>query len=417
MGVKFTATLCLLLAIVAGSQFSIHGQIRRSTSSVEKTSQKLATAKIETSGGPKTETKAGRRTKGLPPREISASSATLAVGALIPTEQGDNRIPTTTGGNAQKTAQNYDIGIIPGANGCPLNSELITVYMDDEDDNNDNSASGWIGSFVQNRNTKLRFCRVNGEYFPHLYGVPYAVLQLGACPPQTTSFVRYFDNEDNDNENSASVSAGGSIYPSTMGNAPVSFTQLKFCLFSPVAPGPGTPTFPDLSVEYGVFASSNLPGILAAGTLHIDDEDANNENGYDFGYYSMQGQTGPIISGSYNTDIHIAKVKSGPPLPNLVSVSLNVSSVKGSYNGKDPILTVSIDAPAPPGGQKVFLDTSNNNLAWVMASSWSFTIPAGQTSESFSWFLGTKNVLVNRDVDILATVNGQTGNATLTLKH
>lgn len=101
--------------------------------------------------------------------------------------------------------------------------------------------------------------------------------------------------------------------------------------------------------------------------------------------------------------------------PNLHSVSLNVDSVKGGSNGTDPVMTVTLDKPAPPCGQTVYLSTSNSSLAWIYGSGF-FVIPPGQQSDHISWFVGTKNVFTTgKSVHIEATVNGQTGVALLKL--
>jgi hypothetical protein len=49
-------------------------------------------------------------------------------------------------GTAQ-AAGTYDVGIIPDQAGqCPAGSEYISIYMDDEDDDNQSSLSGWTGA-------------------------------------------------------------------------------------------------------------------------------------------------------------------------------------------------------------------------------------------------------------------------------
>ncbi|HKR02178.1 MAG TPA: hypothetical protein VJT09_15990 [Pyrinomonadaceae bacterium] len=411
--------VCLLLVICAGSQSHITAQDRKSNLPKENAPQNPLpkAAKVETSGGQKTENQAVRgrkRSEPLPKTELSAPT----LGDLAPVEREDSTTPKTvdstrqkTGNlNAAKTAAIYDVGIIPGANGCPPNSEAIEIYMDDEDDKNANSHGGWIGAIVHNRNTTFKFCRVDGANFPTPKDTAYAVLQLNTfCPPNSQPFSRYFDNEDYANENSYT----GNIYPSVVRIFPnssfglPSSSRLFFCLFLP-QPQSTMPSFPDFGIEYGVFASNDLPGILNSGWLHVDDEDVDNTNSYDSSYYSMIGAASKIISGSLNTDINIVKVRSGPTIPKLYSVSLNTSSVVGGSSCNNVVITVSLDAPALPGGQPVSLSSSNSNIAWIFAPKY-FTIPAGQTSESASCFMGTKNVTTNRKVTITALVNGQAG--------
>jgi hypothetical protein len=70
-------------------------------------------------------------------------------------------------------------------------------------------------------------------------------------------------------------------------------------------------------------------------------------------------------------------------------------------------VTVAIDAPAPTGGQRIDLDVSNGNLGNIMGDGY-FVIPAGQTSGSISWFLGTRKVYSNQSFDILVKASGST---------
>jgi hypothetical protein len=73
------------------------------------------------------------------------------------------------------------------------------------------------------------------------------------------------------------------------------------------------------------------------------------------------------------------------------SLGLDKDSVTGGNNGSSPTLTVALNAPAGPGGQKVALSVDDANLGNIMGSGW-FMIPQGQTSGQISWFLGTRRV-------------------------
>ncbi|MET3538877.1 hypothetical protein [Chryseobacterium limigenitum] len=81
----------------------------------------------------------------------------------------------------------------------------------------------------------------------------------------------------------------------------------------------------------------------------------------------------------------------GPHCIIINSISLSTNTLKGGKNDKEPNMTVYISAPAPPGGLKVLLSVSNNNLGNIMGDCY-FIIPAGETSGSISWFLGTRRV-------------------------
>lgn len=317
MTIKFASLLaaCLLLAVQWPLQLSTSAQVKQGEP-VKKQGPRgavPAAAKVETSGGTKTETKATRRRKGRAVTTRAGLNAQAKEGITpddsIRAEQGGAAAPGVGRVGEAKTALNYDIGIIPGVNGCPPNSEEITVHMDDEDNKNANYSFGWIGMIVQDRNTTFKFCRVDSWGFHSVSNAPYAVLQLDICPTGATSIERYFDNEDHDNQNSSSTSGGWGISPNNVSVGPPSYTRLKFCLFPALPSGSGMPAFPDLGVEYGVFAPPNLPINYGIGQLHIDDEDEDNENGYDNNYYSMIGEASTIISGSYNTDIKIVKVR------------------------------------------------------------------------------------------------------------
>ncbi len=100
----------------------------------------------------------------------------------------------------------------------------------------------------------------------------------------------------------------------------------------------------------------------------------------------------------------------GPMPGEMHSVSLSPTSVKGSKNYKAPTLSVNLDGPAKAGGQRVFVKSQDTSLAWLLVPSTNyFDIPAGQTSGGWSWFLGTKNVMVNKNANLIAEVNGRNG--------
>lgn len=200
----------------------------------------------------------------------------------------------------------FDIGIIPETQSCPAGSELIRIFMDDEDRRNANNRSGWIGATISNSNTTFVFCRVDGTAFTSMPGAYVVLLLSGQCPVGASPFTREFDNEDGPNTNSEYTSMGGGIYPSTSDRYR---TKLAFCSM-PAAAG-STGTFPDLGISYGVFAAGNFPGALATGWFHTDDEDDNNTNRF---YYNYEGQkflTDVIIArdGDRNTTLYTAKVK------------------------------------------------------------------------------------------------------------
>ena len=96
----------------------------------------------------------------------------------------------------------HDVGVIPAVGGsCPAPTE-VKIHMDNEDSNNNNQSSGWTGAISSGRNTLLEFCKIDGTKLgrlpaPSSGSAKYAVLKLGAqCPPGSTEFKRYHDDED-----------------------------------------------------------------------------------------------------------------------------------------------------------------------------------------------------------------------------
>jgi hypothetical protein len=107
-----------------------------------------------------------------------------------------------------------------------------------------------------------------------------------------------------------------------------------------------------------------------------------------------------------------------PSCIDLYSVSLNENTFIGGDNGNDPEMTVVLDAPAPPGGQRIYLSVSDTSNAGILGSDKFFDIPAGQKSGTISGFLGTESVLQDQTVDILVNAGGPiTGHATVYLHH
>lgn len=106
-----------------------------------------------------------------------------------------------------------------------------------------------------------------------------------------------------------------------------------------------------------------------------------------------------------------------PPCIDLYSVTLNENTFIGGDNGDDPTMTVVLDAPAPPGGQRIYLSLSDTSNAGILGNNY-FDIPAGQKSGAISGFLGTESVLQDQTTDIHVDAGGPiTGLATVYLHH
>jgi subtilisin family serine protease len=204
-----------------------------------------------------------------------------------------------------------DVGVIPEAGAvCP--GETISFQMDDEDNNNANSRSGWLGRIQSSNNTIYTFCRVNGtDFHPAVSGGPvifqsYAVLKLGAtCPAGAVEYLRHFDNEDRRNANWVS----GGVFPNLIDNN----STLNWCVFLPVPAGPAF-AFPNLGFGYGVVAPPTFSLALATGWIYQDDEDNRNDDWYldltqSPPLYSLPSPIPNLINGDHNTQTFLAKVR------------------------------------------------------------------------------------------------------------
>lgn len=126
--------------------------------------------------------------------------------------------------------------------------------------------------------------------------------------------------------------------------------------------------------------------------------------GYDFGLPGPAGLSEQVV-----LDF------SAPACIGIHSVSLSEDTFIGGSNDKAPTMTVAIDAPAPPGGQRVNLGVSNSNLGNIHGSGF-FMIEEGQTVGSISWFLGTRKVYAKKSFNIVVGVNATVGYANIKLK-
>jgi len=209
------------------------------------------------------------------------------------------------------------VGVIPNKAGdCPNDSEELTIYMDDENSDNRNKSSGWNGAIESTKNTKFRFCRVNGSIFkPVSNGEPYAVLKLSdQCPVGSREFKRRFDNNDYKNKNYSK----GDIAPNVVNRN----TYLRFCVFGEADSDEETmqsfPNFKNKSgniFSYGVFARSGFSYGKRDGYIYTDDEDSRNINkNYYYGTSSEKSQTKSdkkgIVDGGRNTTINLRQIKS-----------------------------------------------------------------------------------------------------------
>ena len=195
-----------------------------------------------------------------------------------------------------------DVGVIPNDRSCPASTATINIHMDNEDSRPASGTSGWVGGTFVDGNATFVFCRVDGNRFASLSSQNsassnYAVLRLGAhCPSGSIPFSRFFDNEDDSNDNWSA----GNISPNTnIGNS-----NLNFCLF---AGGSSTAPLPDLGFSYGVFAAPGFAFGIQHGAIFNDDEDNNNTNGYVVDP-SWQTAAQAIIVPGGNTTLNTARI-------------------------------------------------------------------------------------------------------------
>jgi hypothetical protein len=246
---------------------------------------------------------------------------TITVRFTYSNSSGSGSVPvliTGTVGSSTPSTPTYYVGVIPqtvssppSGSDCPGGTSLLYFQFDDEDGNNQNWHDGWIGATISDRNTRLYFCRVDGRQFKPLSSTNsvtnhYAVLKLGThCPPGSTSFSRYWDHEDINNQNDRWTSShnNADFFPnSTLGNDDI----LNFCLFRT-----GTDTmsqFPDLGFHYGVFAAADFSKAIQTGRVATDDEDGEKDNDNSMtGGADAQRIIEPTTEGR-NTTIHMARV-------------------------------------------------------------------------------------------------------------
>lgn len=203
----------------------------------------------------------------------------------------------------------YDVGVVLDAGeSCPTpagraSARTLDLFMDDEDDNT-NRRSGWIGQTVSTWDTMFRFCVVPGAQFRRAYttgsatDATYAVARMGAsCPPGSVAFARYFDNEDSSNRN-YSV---GHVPPHLSSTN----TRVELCMFPAVQTSFQWAPFPSIGRRYGVFAPRNMPGALAVGEVYIDGEDSDPAS---FVSGASNGSEG-FLTASGNTTLRLARMR------------------------------------------------------------------------------------------------------------
>lgn len=202
------------------------------------------------------------------------------------------------------------VGVIPETSYCPAPYFLTNIYMDDENRNNGNSRSGWIGATVSTSNTRWHHCKLSRDaswqFRPLAKSGPeydYAVLSLGPfCPSGARRVWRFHDNEDNSNGNSGS----GPYLPNL--NVGGKNWMMQYCYFQGGAPSFNghMNEFPHIGMKYGVYAARTMPApfSLAPGRVRHDDEDFANVN------FWLNLPSGSLVMGdSANTIYWLSRVR------------------------------------------------------------------------------------------------------------
>lgn len=221
----------------------------------------------------------------------------------------------------------YGIGDTCPREATSVNSpiaELVTLRMDDEDDDNQSKfSSGWLARSSAQRwgfyldggkHTVLRFCRVEGRYFTARTTSAgdtanfYAVLSLGtSCPADSTRVSYFIDNEDDANENKST----GSFAPNSTGTGKFSSTTLFFCLFRSAARI--QTDFVDLGARYAVFHTFEVgkqpPWVISKHSIYSDDEDDTNNNHVVPGDAGADAEMNKIVQMGTNTTFNMARVQ------------------------------------------------------------------------------------------------------------
>jgi len=199
---------------------------------------------------------------------------------------------------------------------CPP-VDTVTLYTDDEDDNNESDSSGWDAPDVVRRarrhdtgrtGTTFTFCRVEGANFKTLTShgnsaYYYAVLKLGTtCPNGSKDVERDVDGETDDNRTAIS----GPVGPNSANKA----AFLHFCVFDSISDK--MQSFPDIGMPYAVFHDydgAQPSFVLGKRWVYTDDEDLHNFDFTNPRSGALFDEFNVMIGGSTNTMFDMARVR------------------------------------------------------------------------------------------------------------
>ncbi|MBQ7079345.1 MAG: hypothetical protein IJM92_06715 [Fibrobacter sp.] len=242
------------------------------------------------------------------------------ISAVWSVPAGDQDLPnfvvTNTSGNVLWGKPEVDdglkrVGILYGGRndyqtcGASYDKEN-TITLDTEDKNpktrivSGNTSPYGIEIPSDRQTIKFSFCNEFQKQMPQM-PYDYIVLKLdNTCPQGAYEFSRRHDTEDSNNKNATS----GDVWPNVVDDN----ATLYFC-FIPKKDGV-TRKYP-VEKEYGIFAnpSTSVSSYIVRTEVHVDDEDSNNNNKWNFFGASkdIQNRIKNIIGGSDNTDYHVVK--------------------------------------------------------------------------------------------------------------
>ena len=196
----------------------------------------------------------------------------------------------------------------------------ISISMDTENDNDQTGVvdgdmnpigfnpvrisfkgSAWLPTGVY----KFTFCAVDVDH-KKMPRVPYdyMVLRLDSkCPEGTFPVKRHHDTQDKP-KGSQGNSSRGNVWPNSVG----SNIDFEFCFVPKDSKSKLKYPF---DTKYGVFANPGKISNIAHSQVHIDDEDSDNANSWN--YYDKNkdkdfiNKVNNIMNGSHNTDYHFIK--------------------------------------------------------------------------------------------------------------
>lgn len=188
--------------------------------------------------------------------------------------------------SARDISGGYDVGVIPTGQGCPLSSEMIRLFVDNEDGGsntveNDQPGNTWNSSWqvVPDGNSEIFFCKIDGRLLNNSGG-KFSVLKLGNLKPANVSSVNFLYLDCEDDGGTTRFMGYGSINDAQ--SAQISLPNVVdgaknlYLYWYVYNNASGTGAFPDVSFEYGVLGDP--ANAIASSQFRMDDEDSGNAN-------------------------------------------------------------------------------------------------------------------------------------------